>query len=183
MKNRAGFTLLEILMAIMLFGLGIMAIVKSQTESRRNVFKGEYLVLSVQLAQWKMTEMEMKFQKALDRDGLAAAIGKENGVFEAPYDKYKWEAELKESKVEMTSDMLLKLLQELGFTEDEALAQTENQGQKLVMTNLNKTMKDNFAELTIRVQWDEFGRLQEVPVVTHLIPAKPKIELKLTADE
>jgi len=179
-KSNSGFTLLEVLLAIALFALSIVALVHTRGVSLQNVARSERLATALQLVQLKMTEMEIKFQGALDKNGLASTIGKENGQFEPPHEAYSWSAELKEAGLELTSEQLVQLLLDFGVEQEDAESQVESQ--KLVMTNLNKTLKENFSELIVTVEWDDFGHKSKVPVVTHLIPSKPKIELKLTAE-
>ncbi len=180
MKKSMGFTLIEVLLATTLFALAITALVATRGSSLKNVARGEHLGVGLQLLQGKMTEMEMKYQVALNKNGLAATIGTEGGQFEAPHDAYSWTAELKEAKLEMTPEQLIKLLTSFGMSQEDAEAQAEQQ--KILVTNINNTMKENFSELIIQVSWDEYGQKINVPLVTHLIPSKPKIELKLTAE-
>lgn len=176
---KKGFTLLEVLVAVGLFGLAVLVIVHSRGNSLKEVATSERLSVALQLLQSKMTEMEMKYQKQLDANGLAAALGKEEGKFEVPFDKYAFKVELKEAGMELTPDVLKKMLMDYGGLEEaEALEQVEKQ--KLVLVNLNKSIKENYAELRVQVEWNQFGRLVKVPLVTHLIPAKPKIQIQLS---
>ncbi len=178
--NREGFTLLEVLIAVTLFGLAITAIVTGQSNSYKSVTKSERMSEALQLLQSQMTELEMKYQKALDTNGLAAAVAKEEGTFSPPYENYKWSAELKEVEMEITVETVVKMLTDFGMEPDEALNQAESK--KLVLVNLNKAIKENYAELRVRVDWTEFGNKMSVPLVTHLIPTKPKIQLKMSAE-
>lgn len=182
-NSQSGFTLLEILVATGIFALSVLAFVQSRSISLRNVVESERLSVALQLGQLKMTELEMKYQKLIDQGGLASSIGKDAGVFEAPHDTYTWIMELKESKLELGAEQFVKMLTGLGFDEDEAARQAEDPNQALLMTNLNKTLKENFAELTVEIQWDQLGRIAKLPLVTHLIPEKPKIQLQMTVDK
>ncbi len=176
----SGFTLLEVLIAIALFGVAVVAIERGRIISLRNVVESERLAVAVQLGSAKMTEMQIKYQRLLDKDGISSAYGEETGSFEAPYAEYKWKAKFAESKLQMGGDQLVKLLQTFGIDEEEAQAQVESQ--KLVLTNLNKMIKENFGELQVDIEWEQFGRARSFPLVTHLTPAKPKIELTTEAE-
>lgn len=171
-SQQSGFTILEVLLATVIFGFAVLAIVGSQTSSRRNVDKSKKIFEAVQLAQNKMVELEIKYQKEIEKGSVESALTKEEGAFEPPFEKYKWKAELKESSLKFTSGEMSKLLTSLGMEEDLVAAQIEQQ--KLVLTNLNKMMKENFAELTVVVEWDDFGNRAQFPLVTHLIPNKPR---------
>jgi prepilin-type N-terminal cleavage/methylation domain-containing protein len=173
-----GFTLVEILVALVIFATAILGIVQSRTSALRNARESERVFEATQLAQLKMTEMELKFQKSLDQ-GFNAAMGEETGAFEEPFQDFRWKAVLKEAKLEMTEADLSQMMSKLGFDEDEAQDQIENPANKLVMGNLNKILKENLAELAVSVSWTQFGQEKKVQMVTHLIPTQPKISLSL----
>ncbi len=182
-SSQQGFTLLEILVAVSIFALSVLAFVQSRTVSLRNVVSSEKLSTALQLGQAKMTEMELKFQQQVDRNGLATSFTKENGTFDAPHEAYSWTAELKENELKLSPEEFVKILVSIGFEKEEAEAQVDDPQQALLLTNLNKTMKENFAELKVEIIWDQFGRKMKMPLVTHLIPEKPKIELQMTAEK
>ena len=181
-SSQSGFTLIEILIATAIFALSIFAIVQSRTISLRNVVESENLRTAVMLGQMKMSEMEIKYKKELDKAGnMDSAKNSEGGAFEAPYENFKWKADFKESEVKITGEVLAGLLKKMGVDGDEAQIQAEQM--RLVLTNLNKTLKDNFGELTVTISWDAFGRTQKMPLVTHISPSKPKILLTATAED
>lgn len=180
-SRSAGFTLIEVLLATAIFAGAIFGIVQARTTSLRAMLESERIAVIVQLAQAKMTESQIKYQNLIDKDGPSSAYGKEEGTFEPPFDNYKWKVELKESKVEITQSQILTLLKGLGIDTEDAESQLEQM--KLVLTNLNKMFKNNLAELRVSVEWTQFGRQMSMPLVTHLIPAKPKVELTTQAED
>jgi prepilin-type N-terminal cleavage/methylation domain-containing protein len=180
-SSRSGFTLIEILAATMIFSLAILALVQTRTVSLRNAFESETFFRATQLAARKTAEMELLYQNQIDKDGLRSSFGEKKGSFEAPFETFTWTASLKESPVQITREGMLELLQSFGLEEDEADGQFEQS--RLLITNLNKTLKENFAELRVEIAWEQFGRKQNLPVVTHLIPKKPKIQLTTTAED
>lgn len=182
-NSQSGFTLLEILVATGIFALSVLAFVQSRSISLRNVVESERLARALQLGQLKMAEVEMKYQKTLDRDGLASALIKETGGFDAPNDAYKWSSELKEAGIDLSAEQFVKVLTDLGIDKDEAEKQVDDPQQALLMTNLNKAIKENYAELSVVIEWDQLGRKARLPLITHLIPEKPKIQLQMTADK
>lgn len=182
-NSQSGFTLLEILVATGIFALSVLAFVQSRSISLRNVVESERLARALQLGQLKMAEVEMKYQKVLDRDGLEAALVKENGGFDAPNDAYTWKAELKAAGIDLSAEQFVKVLVELGIDKDEAEKQVDDPQQALLMTNLNKAIKENYGELSVVIEWDQLGRKARLPLITHLIPEKPKIQLQMTAEK
>ncbi|MBS1984756.1 MAG: prepilin-type N-terminal cleavage/methylation domain-containing protein [Bdellovibrionales bacterium] len=181
MKRNAGFTLIEILAAILIFGLSIFAVTQARTTSLRNVVESQRMFEATQLAQSKMAELELKYQKQLDKDGVAATIGNDGGTFDEPNSRFSWKAEVKESTIKFTREIIAGFMKSLGA--DEEVADKKADELKLVLANLNKTFKNNFVELHVDIQWKEFGKNYTLPLVTHLVPAKPKIELTTTGEE
>ena len=181
MKHSRGFTLVEILIAMLIFALSIFAITQSRTTSLRNTVESQRMFEAVQLAEAKMNELQMKYQTQVDKKGLEANFGKENGKFDEPFDRYSWEVELKETSLKFTRSLMEKFLTDLGVEKDEADAQAESQ--RLVLANLNKMIKENFGELHFAVTWKEYNKSYSVPLVTHIVPAKPKIELTTVGEE
>jgi prepilin-type N-terminal cleavage/methylation domain-containing protein len=180
--GKAGFTLIEVLLATVIFGAAVVGIVQARTTSLRGMLESERLAVAVQLAQSKMTEAQFKYQRLIDKDGMSSALGEENGTFDEPFAEYSWKVALKESKVEISQEQILNLLTgTLQMDKDEASAQVEQQ--KLVLTNLNKLFKENYAELRVDVEWKQFGRTMSLPVVTHLTPTKPKVELTTQTED
>jgi prepilin-type N-terminal cleavage/methylation domain-containing protein len=180
-SSRSGFTLIEILISIAIFGFAIMAIVGSRTLGLRNSVESRRMFEATQVAARILSEKETEFQTKIDKDGLSGALGTYEGSGEAPFESFKWKAELRESTLEFTSEVLSDFLIKSGMNEDLVAAEVEKQ--RLILGNLNKNLKTNFAELEVVVEWEEFGRKYSLPIVTHLIPKKPKITLSLDASE
>ena len=181
MKRAAGFTLVEVLIAMLIFALSIFAITQSRTTSLRNTIESQRMFEAIQLAESKMNELQMKYQLKIDKDGLEASLGTEEGKFEAPFDRYAWKAELKETGLKFTRDLMSKFLTDMGVDPKQAEEQAEQQ--RLILANLNKMLKENFAELQFSVVWKEYNKSYSVPLVTHIVPTKPKIELTATGEE
>jgi prepilin-type N-terminal cleavage/methylation domain-containing protein len=176
---KRGFTLLEVLVATLIFALAIFAIVQSRTSSLRNVIESEKVGQAVSLAQGKMADMEIKYQKDLDtnRSTMDGVSVEESGTFEAPFESFSWKVKFSQSKIDITPDKLVALLTKYGIDKDQAEAQVQSQA--LILKNLSEALKKCFAELRVTVLWSQFDRKHELPVLTHLIPKNPKLELKL----
>ena len=183
MKNsRSGFTLFEVLVATLILALGILAVVQGRSNSMRNVIESEKIGIATQLAQAKMAEMELKYQAKVDQSSGAfdSLFSEEEGAFEEPFQDYSWKVFFRESKIKFEIEEIKALLVKFGMAEEEAEIQV--QAQTLFVNNLNKALKNNFGELLVRVEWTQYGNKRNVPVVTHLVPAKPKLELTLDGD-
>ncbi|MEO5667542.1 MAG: prepilin-type N-terminal cleavage/methylation domain-containing protein [Bdellovibrionota bacterium] len=180
-SSKAGFTLLEVLAATMIFSLCVFAIIDSQRTSQRTIVQSERLFQATNLAHLKMTELELKYQRELNVDGATSLIKEEAGAFEAPYDSFKWKSSVKKAEVDLTPAAMEKFMTGLGLDKDAASEEIEKQ--KLVLTNLNKMIKENFFEVRLEISWKDGKRDSILPIVTHIIPDKPKIEITTTAEE
>jgi prepilin-type N-terminal cleavage/methylation domain-containing protein len=181
MKNKSGFTLIEVLIATVIFGLSIIALVQTGVNSLRSVADSEKLFKAVQLGHSKMGEMISVFQNFVDKNGIKDNLNeKKEGKFEAPFEGYAWTATLTTASIVVTRNQLVNLLQKLGEEEDTIEEKVESQ--KLMIGNLNKAIKGNFGEVTVKILWEQFGKKQVLPIVSHVVPKKPKIEFSLQVD-
>lgn len=179
-KLKAGFTLLEVLAATMLFVLAIASIVSARNRSLSIVTESGLLAQAQALAEMKMTEMELKFQDVIDRNGVKSSFGKEEGEFESPYQSFKWNAEFVENPLVLKEEQLLGFLKAFGVSEEESQNQFDQS--KLVLANLNKTLQENMGELRVEVTWKYQNKDKNMLLVTHLIPKKPKISFTQNSD-
>lgn len=177
---KRGFTLIEVLIAALLLGLVVFATVPTTSSSLYNSADAENLAVAVQLLQKKASEMEFYFQKKLDSNGVSGASEKREGSFEEPFQDYKWRAEFRETKLEIKKEDLLSLLTSTGMESGEAEVQIDQQ--TLAIGNVNRAIKTNFGELEVWVEWNRLGRTKKMNILTHLIPAKPKVTVSANAE-
>jgi len=178
--HKAGFTLLEVLAATLIFSLCVFAIIDSQRTSQRTIVQSERYFLATSLARLKMTEMELKYQRELNVSGASAVLKEESGVFEAPYQEFRWKLSLTEPEIDFSPEALAKFMASKGLEQSDAEDEVEKQ--KLVLTNMNKMIKENFIEMRLEIIWKDGNRDSSLPLVTHLIPEKPKITLTTTIE-
>jgi len=179
-NSRSGFTLLEVLAATIIFSLCIFAIIDSQRTSQRTIVQSERYFLATNLARLKMVEMELKYQRELNVNGAATTLKEENGTFEAPYQDFTWKLAVKEAEIDFSPEVMEKFMVGMGLDKDTAVSEIEKQ--KLVLTNLNKMVKENFLEMRLEVLWQDGARMSSLPIVTHIMPDRPVIKLTQTAE-
>lgn len=180
MKNR-GFTLLEVLLALACFAFGVLAVVEARTGSLRNTVESERMFQAVELAEGKMNDLMLKYQQKINKDGIEGSLGKEEGTFDEPFEKFSWQVELREPAMKFTRATIEKFLGDMGVDKSEADDLAEQQ--RLLLGNLNKAVKDNLAELQLTVKWMEYGRKYSLPLVSHVMLSRPKIELTTELEE
>lgn len=91
-RNQAGFTLLEVIIAMAIMVLAFTAILAVQSGSLQATIKSRQLNVVAMLARNRMVDAELQIQgKTFDE------VQKEQqGTFEAPYQDYRWKQEIKE---------------------------------------------------------------------------------------
>lgn len=178
--SQSGFTILEILAATIIFFMVIGAVVNTRTRSLRSVAESGLLTQAQTLAEMKMTEMEIFFQSAIDKAEVKSAFGTQEGSFESPYETFKWKAEFKENPLLITQNQIVAFLKGYGLSSEDS--ENQLQQSKLILSNLNKALKENMGELVVTVKWKFQGAERELPLVTHLIPKKPKITFSQSTD-
>lgn len=94
MKNPKGFTLLEVIIAMMIMVYVMLRVITIQSSSIRNVERARERNNVAMLAQRAMHMAEMEIEgKKFDK-----VFKKADGKFEAPHEKYRWEREITELK-------------------------------------------------------------------------------------
>ncbi len=179
-NKQSGFTILEILAATLIFFLVAASVIATRTQALRAVAESGLISQAQALAEMKMTEMELKFQEAIDKSGVKGALGHDEGGFEAPYEAFKWSAELKENPNTVSQEQLLQFLQAYGMSAEDS--EQQFQQSKLLLTNLNKALKENMTELVLKVTWNFQKTERTFLLVTHLIPKKPKVTFTQNSD-
>jgi prepilin-type N-terminal cleavage/methylation domain-containing protein len=181
MKNqKSGFTLLEVLAATMIFSLCVFAIIDSQRTSQRTIVQSERYFLATNLARSKMSEVELKYQREFNVNGISAVLKEESGSFEAPYQDFRWKLKISEAEMDFSKETMEQTMVGLGVDKETAATEIEKQG--LVLTNLNKMIKENFVEIRVEILWRDGNRDSVLPLVTHIIPDKPRIQLTTTVE-
>lgn len=179
-RSRRGFTLMEVVIAIALFAWVAVQILVTVRQGTRTVIEADENFVAVQLAESKLAELEEKYSRAVNRDGVEASMAEEEGTFEGDYVSYTWHASFQQTTLEFTSELLGGVLQDFGIDEEVAKAQMEQNA--LLITNLNKNIKAHFGELAVTIKWKSpFGE-KSMRVVTHITPDDPKIEISTQAD-
>ncbi len=181
MKSKRGFTLIEIMVATIIFAIAIIALVQTGTSSVRSVSESEKLFSAVQLAHSKMGEMLSNSQAFVDKNGVSENLDEtKEGKFEPPFDNFSWKSQLTRSKLGLSKAELRSLFSGFGI-EDDVIDEKIDES-KVLVGNLNKVIKENLVELKVTIEWNQGGSKRTLPLVTHLIPSKPKIEFSLNVD-
>ena len=175
-KKNAGFTLLEVMIAITIMTVALSAVLTSQSGSIFQTIRAKDMNLAGWLAQRKMVESEQAFEgKPFGEIPKDAEIKR----FEEPYEHYSWKREVKEIK----------------FPE---LTPTGKEGEpvpeplRILSQSMTKYINTAVRELVITVSWERGvvrasegslgddeanSKVQKIVLSTYLIDMKAEFNL------
>lgn len=145
-----GFTLIEVMLALAVFGLAMTAVVGFNERAYVNEGKARRLTTAVQLASAKMVDTQLEIEKEIGK-GSFPEDKSEEGQFERPFDDYKWKVELR--KVELP-------LPPMGDTQNEGIQQT--------MKTMMKQITESVREIKLTISWKEMEKDRSFSLVTHI---------------
>lgn len=160
LKNsvRAGFTLLEIMIALVILAGSILALLSAQGGSFLASERAERLTAATFLARQKMSEMQMEIEKDLAKNKFPRDDTEETGDFDEPFDDYRWKYIV--TKVEIP-------LQEAG---------SEEGAHALVLSYVRSIMEqisEGVREIKLTVFWGDKDlpeeEQQSLDLVTHIV--------------
>jgi len=147
---KKGFTLLEVMLALAVFAFAITALVGFNARGYVNDSRARRLTTAVLLAKSKMADYQLDIEKEVAK-GSFPDDKTDEGVFESPFDEYKWKVEVK--KVELP-------LPPLGEGVGEATKQ--------MMDMITKQITESVREVKLTITWTEMDRERSFDVVTHI---------------
>ena len=90
MKTNAGFTLMEVMLAMAILAISLVAVFQSQSQSISMATDSRFMTTAALLAQSKMAEVEA---------GTALDIGKQDGDFGIDYPDYSWNLQISDTQL------------------------------------------------------------------------------------
>ena len=94
---RAGFTLLEVMVAMAILALCLVPLLGAITQAMRATYRIERITEASELAQNKLVQLEM--------ETMPEGEGAEQGEFDPPYESYSWQAEyVKRPEMQLLED-------------------------------------------------------------------------------
>lgn len=149
-KNKAGFTLLEVLVALGILAVSITAILQMFGTAMVTSSRAESITVGTMLARQKMAEQMIKLEKDALEGKFPGTDEESDGSFDEPYDKYRWHVKVRKVEVPLPP-------------------QSEQGAQAQLMQMISKQIGDNLREIKLDVTWDELSEKQEVSVTTHVV--------------
>lgn len=153
-RSSEGFTLLEVLIAIMIMAIALGSIIAIQAGSIVATTRAKQMNIVAMLAKNQMIETEFKF-----RGKTFEAFKKEDGgTFEPPYEMYQWKSVVKEIKFPQIGGM--KAQSGGAGTSD-----IQEMVTKLTTSFLSKAIR----EVTVSILWKHSNKEQSFSLTTYWV--------------
>lgn len=176
-----GFTLIEIMISLSILAITLVSIYAAQGNSLRASGRAENIQLASILARQKMTEMMLDLQKDLDKGKFPDEGSEEQGTFDPPLDRFRWEFSVKKVDIKVAEDAgqdqpggadappapgagpTTSTGVEAGKTNEAPESAMRNMAQ-MVTKKINESVR----EISTKVIWEELGEEQSMVVTTHI---------------
>ncbi|MDX1386829.1 MAG: prepilin-type N-terminal cleavage/methylation domain-containing protein [bacterium] len=170
MKGQKGFTLVEIMIALAILAVGLLALYTAQGNSLRASGNAERIQVASMLAREKMTERMMEINKDMAKGSFPDDKTEETGEFDPPFEDYRWEYNVRKVEIPIAGGE--------GGEGEGAQGGEGSQGnqanqapasaQKNMAQIVSKKIAESVREISIRILWEELGEEQSVKVTTHV---------------
>lgn len=198
MRTRAGFTLLEVVIALAILAVSLLVLVDAQSGSVLTTVEAQKMLTGTWLAQEKMTEASLRVEKDgftssdVDEEGDFADLGSDGGLgdgvdFGNDFAEYKWAYTIRKVDIQLgdiggAADQLAQ--SGYGMTEEEKAAQEQGNeapeqrdlGDLGVQPDMiSEMLRPYIREVRVVVWWSEDdpdleeGCEECVELVTHLV--------------
>ena len=192
-RRPLGFTLLEVMIALAILGVALVAIADINGQAIRTHSYAKKLSIATMLARSKMVDLESKFIE----EGFTSDFDQkmEGDFSDDGWEEFRWEAEIikpeldganatgmvqnlvsqmgglgdpsSKPKVSMTAGSMSKVGAQAGMAQQAALALAPMiEGQVTVLTT---TIEKAVREVRLKVTWQDGSQLEELTVVTHFV--------------
>lgn len=155
-EGTQGFTLLEVMIAVAILGVSLLALMNFQSQSLLAHARAQRISVATLLARQKMGEILLEIEKGIPKGEFPESKEEEGTFEEAKYPDYFWKLEIK--KVELPTAG--------GGGGEEGQAEVMAQAMQLLTEELSRSTR----EVRLTVGWEEFDEEEiGLTVVTHVV--------------
>lgn len=155
LRNNLGFTLIEVLVALVIIVISFVAITNSIIYSQMNSQKSRKSIIASFLASEKLAEVNMKYS-ALP---IKEIPQKESGIFPKPNDTFSWEVKSQPFEYDLAG------LAETFFNKEEA----KSEQLQSILSNMSNALKESIKEVTVTIHWSTMKIPRNFSLTTHFI--------------
>ena len=151
--KKAGFTLLEVMIALAVLAFAVSALVGFQSRGIVMNARSRDLMVATSLARQKMEEIKAEVQKE-KKLGKFPDEKVEEGKFEGDNERYRWKVEFK--KVEIPAP-------------PEGDGESNSGMMGTIVKMVSKQLSDSVREVTLTVAWEDLDKERSITVTTHFV--------------
>lgn len=167
-----GFTFIEVLIAMAIFTIAVLAAIDITSGSVRATRDARDISTATWLLQQKMVELETK----LETDGVEKACEKKDtGKFGEPYETYTWESNCDEVDFQL-SETASKLAKASG-QDDEDKSAPENVILKMILKTASDYITQSIREVHVAVNWTSGKTKRSIDATTHFVRYDQKVSI------
>ncbi len=173
--RRAGFTFIEVLVAMLIFVLAVLAAVNITSGAVKATREAKEISRATWLLQKLMAELETK----LETDGIDKACDKKKeGKFDAPDESFLWVTNCYEVDMRLSEAAS----QVAAMVEDDKDTNTTNAGviQKMILDTASTYITKATREIHAEVTWKQGKTQRKITVTSHFVrydlPSHPWVE-------
>lgn len=156
-SDRRGFTLLEVMIAVAILGVSLLALMNFQSQSLLAHARAQRISVATLLARQKMGEILLEIEKGIPKGEFPESKEEEGTFEEAKYPDYFWKLEIKKVELPTAGG-------EGGGGEGQA--EVMAQAMQLLTEELSRSTR----EVRLTVGWEEFEEEElGLTVVTHVV--------------
>jgi general secretion pathway protein I len=186
-RSRAGFTLLEVMVALAILAGALLTISQIVGSSLRNEVRAQRLDVATLLARGKMVALEEQYQRSGFKDFDDASDG---DFDDEGHPEVKWRLEVVRPHVDLSSQKLLEtltgstdlasLLPGAGGAKDGGPTTVDPRAALIAplldaqLLQFGETLKKGFREVRLTVLWTDGKREESFTVVTHMVVLQAK---------
>lgn len=171
-RRDSGFTFIEVLVAMAIFVMAVMAAINITTGSVQATRDAREVSEATWLLQQKMVELETK----LETDGVEKACEKkEDGKFEAPHERYTWLSSCDE--VDFKISETAAQMGAAGGEDEESKNSQENLILKFILKTASDYITQSVREVHVEVHWLSGKIKRSVDLTTSFVRYDQKVAL------
>ncbi|MCB1214933.1 MAG: prepilin-type N-terminal cleavage/methylation domain-containing protein [Deltaproteobacteria bacterium] len=165
--NNQGFSLLEILVALGILAITLVALYTSQGSSLKASAAASRIQVATLLARNQLNFKLIELEKAQAKNNFPKDKEEDDGIFESPYEDYRWHWTIEKAEIP------------IGIAEGGASSEGEAQQPGMLPANssymgqiaqlVTEQLKESLRSIKLEVSWEELGSTHSVVLTTHIV--------------